>query len=565
MPRPSEMDLLGSRAPGFAPTDPSNITTQVVAPLDVQAAPDVAHQLAVALGHAQPMVESGLREDAMAAGMKDAEKEHANEQQGSTDAYLGQIDPEKAKTVVGYGEGAHRASVEMNTITALNDLRSKVATEWLDKPLHDYTAADGTSQPGIMSMADDFLRSRLGGLDTDPNAAKIMGPMVQHAMNEIAGAKNHQEIVHTQQLAEDTASGLLLNDIQHGTNSFVVNDQLTKLSQVYGGDMHAARSALVHAVGEAAVTGGDPSVITKYLPNGVDFGNGATLTPENQQYLDNARARATEAQQRNNQAVVRQSEDNIASAMLQNKDPTEMLHAYLQLPGAHAETALSMYDWYYRRGKQREQDSVDNNQNTWDMDRAIAGGDITNGGDLLKWLSDRGVGNTKAGNMMFQRGMNNIRTFQNTSGDDPDYRALYTSLDQKYKPGVNPMTGKFLNDSANSQHAGVLLDFRAEYNQYQKGGMSSPEAARKAAAQVEGKYGTPVEDPSNRTGGNWQAPKDDISQAQIVRDAWKDPSALARSAISAKDLVRLRDTGMISSADADRTAAQLLQLRHPNH
>jgi hypothetical protein len=412
-----------------------------------------------------------------------------------------------------------------------------------------------------MGKLDDYLRSRLNGLDKDPAAAKVMAPMIQGFMKEQFAQRTEQTIRNTQQASIDTTAAMAVHAMASGDGSFDTKEQLQKLVAANFGNQRAGRDALVEAVSTATIMARNPNIADKLLPEGIDFGGGATLTPENLMKLNAAKQHAQTLYKQDQERAVKGAEDQISDMMLSNKDPLDAIHAYLKIPGANADFALHAYDWFYKRGKEREMDSVDNNRITWDMDRSVSSGEITNSGQLLKFLGDSGVGNTKAGNTMFNRGMQAIRANQNTMVDDPDYRAAYSNLATLYKPATNPVTGKFLNDAANSQQAGILSDFRTEYNQAVKVGQSSTEAARAAATAVKKKWGDPVESANGTLKSNTPQPKNDVDQAAVIRDAAKSPTAFHASGVTMQDVIRLSNTGLISP-DEGELAARLIIAKH---
>lgn len=557
MPRPTSEGAAPVQPGGFAPSSMQNIGLQVTAPLDVNAAPTQASALAKALGvaweQAEPAVLKHIRNQAQSEAAK-----------GEADAALGNVDPEMARKSEAYGVGAHRVVVEQQTLSALNDARQLAETEWATLPAHDFNSAGNgaiNSNQGLIGKIDDYLRSRLNGLDKDPAAAKVMAPMIQNFMKEQFAQRTEQTIRNTQQASIDTTAAMAVHAMASNDGSFDTKEQLQKLVNANFGNQRAGRDALVEAVATATIMGRNPNIADKFLPEGTDFGNGATLTPENIMKLQAAKQHAQGLYKQDQERAVKGAEDQISDMMLSNKDPLDAIHAYLKVPGASADFALHAYDWFYRRGKEREMDSVENNHITWDMDRGVSSGEITNSGQLLKYLSDSGVGNSKAGNMMFNRGMQALRANQNTMVDDPDYRAAYSNLASLYKPATNPVTGKFLNDAANSQQAGLLADFRTEYNQAVRGGQSSTEAARTAAEAAKKKWGDPVESSNGTLKSNAPQPKSDVDQAAVIRDAPKSPAAFHASGITMQDVMRLSSTGLISPEQGE-LAARLIIAKH---
>jgi hypothetical protein len=553
MPRPADASLMGTSGAGFGstvnPADLGSIEVSPIHSLDVDGATEGAKLLAAVFS--KPF----------AIASKDATdrynaQQEADKNQGQIDAMNGNVDQEQMRSVMGmasaYANGVKMSQTQMKGYEADQKARQLFAAN-PGMSLLDTTDENGNKVPGLHTQIDNiFANAFPGDQEKDPTIANVLAPIMQHTLNEITAASYQHKIRTDQQTAEDSTQAGVMHAIQFST-PISIPMELDKLTKVYGSDARQGREALVHAIGEAAVATANPDAITKYLPPGIDLGGGATLTPENQQYLDAAKNRALEAQTRGNHVAAQSAANGIADSMLSGTDPTAQLHDYLKIPGASATEALDMFNWYYRRGKERASDSVDNDHNTWDMDRALASGDITSGSQLIGWLSQRGVGNTKAGNQLLQRGMSNLRSFQSANADDPDYRAGLSFISNVYKPGVNPLTGKFMNDAANSQQAGAMVDYRQLYQQQLRiQGTSATDAARKAQKAVLDKWGDPVESTTRKQTG--ALPKTYADEVDAVRQAGANPKAFLDANISGNDIAAMRDSGLISQEEAANAA-----------
>lgn len=567
MPRPVDEAIGGARDGGFGPTAGAStnlgqIDVSTIHQLDVDGADANAKALAAVFDKAGNLGQKLVNQKIESNNKKDAA---LGEQAGLT----GNVDKSKMdgdSGVLGissaYADGVKRSQTQLQAFTVSEQARALFAQN-PQASLMDSVDDKGNKVPGLMTQIDGMFAGAFPAGAKDPTVANIVAPIMQHTMNELTAESYKHKIVNDQQTAEDSAQASAMHDMQYGSSLFNAHQSLDTLTKVYGGNNRLGRDALVHSIGEAAVATGNPDSIAKYLPPGIDFGNGATLTPENQQYLDQAKTRAQEAANRNNTAAGKTAANNIVDSMLSGKDPTAQLHDYVKMPGANPELAMNMFNWYYRRGKEKEADSVDNNAATWDMDRGIANGSITNGGQILSFLTDRGIGNTKGGNQLLQRGMGNLRSFQNTNADDPDFKAGLGFVSSTYSASRDQVTGKFNHNEAAMQQAGAMKDYHLLYQSYiQQSNTSSSDAARKAQQAVFEKWGDAVEDPTGRMKGAFKAPKTDDEQAEIVRRS--NPQEFNASGISARDIKSLRDSGMVSDSDAAK-AAQLIIARTTKH
>lgn len=562
MPRPTEQGLIGVHdTQGFTPGGPPATQLQVVAPLDVDAAPTQAMALAKALGHGDDIAQQWLGKEAREQGS-------ADEAEGEAAAAQGLDSPQDSgavnETAKGFAIGFSKTKTQQTAFRASQDAQA-FAAQNPTMPLDQYTDDQGNTQPGLLRSVDNIFRQHFpGGVEQDPEAARAMSPILTHTINEIAGQRNLQVIKDTQEQAEDLASSKLSYDIQHGTQFFNRDEALADLQKVYGNDHRGALSALVHAVGEGAVTGADPSVIRNLLPKDVDFGGGVRLTPADQMYLDNAQARATETQQRNQGLAAKQSMDNLTLMALNGKDVVPGLKQYLALPGANGEQARALYDWVYKKGKEAEADSEENNQAGWDLMEKVNSGDVTNGGQAMAFLRDQGLAGTKVGNTLLQKAMSEMRNVQNINQDDPDYRSNRQFIADIYKPAVGPL-GKLMNPAAAAQQSGALSDYSTEYQSAVRQGKSSTEASRAARAAVVQKWGDAIEGPNGMANPNQRLPTTDVDRASIIQGlrtgGGGGVKSFFSSGVKAADVKSLTDMGLISVDDGE-LAMRLIISQH---
>jgi hypothetical protein len=546
MPRPAPEQLYGEAhdTPGFGPDQASNFTTSVVAPLDVQAAPTQATMLARALGHAVDVATPALEMQARQQGS-------ADEAQGEADAATGNVAPNNLAS--GYAVGVTRVKTQQTAIQAASAARQFYASN-PTMPLQDSTAADGTVTKGLISNIDNIFRQSFpDGEETNPEQARVMAPILTHTIQEIAGAKNQATIRQSQQTAEDNASALVMSDVQTGSQAFNVPEQLDTLTKVYGGDKGAARDALVHAIGEAAVSTGKPDVIAKLLPQGIDFGGGAGLTPDNQAYLDSATSRATSAQQKNNETDLSKSEMNIVQYAANGHDPKAMLDEYAQKPGASWQFYRSTLDWFRNQQNQADGNDAPKPADAFQLQSDVYTGKVTSPAQVQQWVQARGYSGDAALQLM-NKAVSALSETQRTNQDDPNYKATREYLDQQYT-NLDPMTRDWTSVAAKQQHANVMQSYVQTYNQLVSQGKASADAATQASAQVQQQYGAPLSTQKAPS----RAPQSPQEQAAFIRNRSNlNPSALTAAGLNGSTIKQLRDRNLISSDEANAAAAALL-------
>lgn len=301
MPRPTTEELYGTGrgTPTYGPDSPSNFTTSVVAPLTVDAAPSQAVALAAALGHfntdiAQPYLSNQKDQ----AAQQQAQQNSNDAARGAADASINNIDPDLQAKSQAYANAVHQTLIQRDVNNASATVQQKWSNDWANIPLQDTTDDNGNPVKGKVSLADDYFKAQFGGLEGDPAAAKIIGPVMQHTLGELLGADVHAKTVGYQQTAVNNATASILQSVQSNgavpyTRDDLMSDYQNKILPLFPNDPAGARAALVTAVSEGSIHAKDPDIIDKYLPAGTDFGNGATFTPAEQLHLDEARDRAT--------------------------------------------------------------------------------------------------------------------------------------------------------------------------------------------------------------------------------------------------------------------------------
>jgi hypothetical protein len=280
-------------SPGFGATDSTAQTKLgVFAPLDVKAAPAQAEALANALNVGWSLAKPQLLKDTERTGKEDAAA-------GEVAAATSSVDPVKAATIEGYRIGAARGTTEKNTLQSLMG-----ATDLINKDANDGGWAN-LPAPQLLDKIDEYFRGKLGGLETSPESAQVIAPMIQHFMNEAAGNRIARDVRNTQSQAQDTVSALAMHAAQANDGSFDPQVQMDKMAQTFLGDRSAANQAYVAAVTQAAVAAHNPDIIDKFIPKSVTTADGQTIdgpgfVPKNAAAIEAARINATELQKKDN-------------------------------------------------------------------------------------------------------------------------------------------------------------------------------------------------------------------------------------------------------------------------
>jgi hypothetical protein len=511
--------------------------------------------LAKALGHGNDIAQQWLGKEAREAGSND-------EALGEAAASRGEALPDHP-VAHGFAVGYSKIQTQQTAFRAAQEAQA-FAAQNKTMPLDQYTDENGQPQPGLLRQIDAIYQKHLGGLEKDPEAARAMAPILTHTINEIAGQRNLEVIKDTQEQAQDLQTSKLGYDIQHGTRFFNRDEALADLQKVYGNDKRGALSALVHTVGEGAVTGGNPAVIRTLLPKDTDFGGGVRLTPQDQMYLDNAEARATEAQARAWHTQNKQTMSDLTAQALQGKDIMAGVMNYLKQPGADSSEARALIDWVYKKGKEGEADSEENNKTGWDLMGGVNDGSITTPSQAMKFLADRGLAGTKIGNNLATKAIMQLRNVDGLDHNDPDYQASRGNIAELYKPGTN-LLGKINNPAAQAQQAGVLADYNTEFVSQIRQGKSATEAARVASKNAQEKWGPPIEGPNGQMkSANKRMPTTDAARVQVIRDVMAGhatPQDFYGSGITSNDLNVMYSVGLITPEEME-TGARLIMAKH---
>jgi hypothetical protein len=550
MPRPTDESLTSAPSSGGFGADPNasssfgSIEVSPVHQLDVDGATENAHALAAVFAKGADLADTVIKQ-----------KNDAADAQGYLDGSVGAVNVSAQSSISAnaYAAGAKRAQTQMTAITAANQAKQFFAAH-PDMPLTDSTDENGQTVKGLMSNVDDIFKQAFpGGAEQDPVVAKLIGPLVQHTFNEITGASYQASIQSTQQGAEDAQTALAVHDAQNpGGGLFNVQQSLDTMTKVFGGDARKGREALVQSVGEAAVQSGQPGLIDRLLPNGLDLGNGATLTPQNLAYLDGARNRATAAAQKTNEQALKSAGMAVVQAIGAGKDPSATLDAYSKMPGADPNFYRSQLDWFRSQGADNASRAI-NTGDAADLQASIASGSITSVEQAQQFVAARGYKAGAAVDLMTHAG-SWLSAVQHTNQDDPQFRAQQDRLNELYHT-IDPLTGQWTSVDSKMQHANVMLSYVTNYTQAVQQGTAPAQAAQQAADKAQKQWG----DPKSQTDAQQKMPTDNYSAAAYIRNsANRTPSALKAAGIDGTRIKTLRDANLLSADEANAAATALL-------
>ncbi len=213
-----------------------------------------------------------------------------DEAKGAGAAELGQIDPQLESVNTGYRIGATRVNAQkhaLQTVSQFQQMANDPSNELFNTPPQD----------GLLSKADQYFRQQLGGLENDPVSAKAITPLIQHAMNELAGQRVQRQVQDTQKQALNNAVSQATFDLQNGGSTFSYSDQFDTMKKLYGGDGVAANKALSQSVIDAAYTQHSLAMLN-LIPKTITDANGNTvagpaMAPDTEQKLNEARTAIT--------------------------------------------------------------------------------------------------------------------------------------------------------------------------------------------------------------------------------------------------------------------------------
>ena len=249
-------------------------------------------------------------------------------------------------------------------------------------------------------------------------------------------------------------------------------------------------------------------------------------------------------------AIVKNAETGIMNNILSAKDQTAALHAYATLPGADPSFLEKAANWQHERFEQGQAAALDSGSSA-KIIGDIASNQITTPAQILDAVTAANLqGKAKAD--MLTKALSTLGEVQKVGSDDPSMKAYLADLDQRYKPGTDPLTGKFSNTAAAQQHADVLLNYRRQ--------VIAGTAPQDAWTNVQKTAGAPIELADVTPKIRNLTPANDADRAQVVKSA--DPTALASAGVTGSDLRRLRDSGQISADEAAKAATVLLAHRN---
>lgn len=544
MPRPSDAAALPITNGGFGPTGSPTTQLGVYAPLNVEGPPSQASLLAKSLGVLQEQITPVLNRRARMQGAADVSA-------GESAATLGDVNPELEAKNEGYRIGASRTVAQQHALTAMDDFEKQLSTntDMQNLPLLDSKEGAGD---GLLSKADAFFRQQLGGLENDPVTAKAVMPIVQNYLNNLAAKTVQRQIATTQQTAVDNAVTLAGAEaaLANAGNGGVFNygDQLDTLKKLFGGNGVEAQTQLSQALIDKAVAAHDPKILSLIAP----APDAPALSPVLQVKIAEAGQRIKGLVNSDNETWNKQAQSPIMDSILSGKDPTAQLHTYLAHPGSDAEFAKSAMGFFHSLATDNANDQLDSSAAARVI-ADVAGGQTTTAAQLLKAVTASGVSG-KAQTQLLDKGLSTLRSVQSTNVDDPTIRAGVTHLQELYKVGQDPLTGKILNPAQLSQMSGALLDYRTEVQKLIGQGKSAEEAMSTTLQTVQKKWGEPLEQGKNFS--NRPLPSTDVDLSNIIRSN-RDPRALAHAGVTGAELIRLRGLGMISDSDANQAAAVL--------
>lgn len=305
---------------------------------------------------------------------------------------------------------------------------------------------------------------------------------------------------------------------------------------------------------------GVPSLLTDMpdrWPDGTPTPKGSG-DPATQKMYDAAVHEATEQQKLNlgaadkfnkdaTKAWLKGTESDVMNNILSGRDVTAQLHQYATTPGADPDFIEKAANWQHERFKQGQEDSVDGSQ-VASIQHDIAMGQVSSAADVMNAL-DKAKLTGQARVQAATKLTGYLKEVQSTQADAPEMKMYLSSLEAQYKPTTD-ITGKFDHPAAAQQQADLLLDYRKQ--------MLAPGADAKSAYDaVQKKYGPPID--ADKTITRLQPAANDIDRAKVVKSG--DQTSLFSSGVTSADLKRLRDSGQISSDDANKAAIALLS-RH---
>lgn len=255
---------------GFAPALAQQGNIDVVAPLNVNAAPSGAMRLANALGQFQQQTAPALQRMAW--------------EQSQADFKAGQVHGEEAlnpdgtynmKTFAGksaaFQEGALRG--------AAGKLAENAKQEW-DQEFANSTELQNMHTPDLMKRYNDFMQERLGGMQHNDIAKEEIGPRITQWADQIAGQQTHKELIEHQQDMLDNAYSKGKAAWESGTidtEDILKNNVLPAV-----GNMRQAQTVMMDLMTRLAQEKGDTSILDQYKQQSIAAGHPFGLQADEQ-------------------------------------------------------------------------------------------------------------------------------------------------------------------------------------------------------------------------------------------------------------------------------------------
>jgi hypothetical protein len=298
---------------GFAPEVRQAPSLQVVAPLNVQAAPSGAELLARSLGLALDTV-TPVALDKIKTQAADATA------LGRGDATINKVDAKRKAEDASYAVGVKRGMVDR----AIVDFKSMARTFYEEQ----FDKSQGTEL--LAQELDNIAKGALQNYTSDPDAVRWMTPEVANTVASITGAHDTEL---AKQFKDDriSSAAALMRDAFQQQQGIDPEDIMNRLRPVLGNS--EATKAYVGMVGSLAVENGAPEIIDALIPEKWGDGTpGPRSTPALNQALNLSRYYAQEAARKLeselNSVAKSQAEDVLFAATLdamKGVDPSIML------------------------------------------------------------------------------------------------------------------------------------------------------------------------------------------------------------------------------------------------
>lgn len=237
------------RVGNFGPSPTPRLETNVAAPLDVRSGPSQASYLAAQLQQSLESMRYPMMTAERIAGMKQAQQMG---DKGTAAAVSGNVDPALMQKDQNYNAAVTRVIAQRHGLQAVNAWQQYIAD-----PKNN--AASMTSQQ-LLQAHDDFMRKALGGLESNPNAATVLAPLIQHSANETLGRFHLYKQNENFQDGLTTAVGVASAAVQHG-GPFDYQGQLSTLTTLAGGNRSVAKAQLDKGLIQQALADHNPALL----------------------------------------------------------------------------------------------------------------------------------------------------------------------------------------------------------------------------------------------------------------------------------------------------------------